>query len=105
MEGLPAVRNAVVKAGGWVLHRKSLSAASMEMRVEIQHRGVMDLYVSLIGAGVEMTRGAHLSLCEACMCTLHLPERRRKITTVEMDVTFLGDVEIPEMMPAEAALA
>lgn len=105
VEALPALRKSVVSAGGWMLHRKHTSPTSAEVRVEIQSHRLLDLYAAIIAAGMELTRPAHRAMAEACSCALHLPERRRSIATVHVDVSFLGDVDLASVMEMPGALA
>ncbi len=69
---LPLLTNSFADCGGWVLHRKTLSPTSIEFRLEIQLRSVLDLYVAILAAGIELTRAAHLSLTDLCTCRKHL---------------------------------
>lgn len=104
-EALPALRKGVVGAGGWMLHRRHTSPTATEVRVEIQGRLLADLYAAIIAAGMELTRSAHVAMAEACVCALHLPERRRSIATVHVDISFLGEVDLASVMDVPGAVA
>src|SRR3984885_5766140 len=43
---LPSLTSAFADCGGWILDRKTISATTMEFRLEIQLRAVVDLYSS-----------------------------------------------------------
>ena len=55
---LPTLTSAFADCGGWILDRKTLSPTTIEFRVEIQLRAVVDLYSSILGSGLELTRSA-----------------------------------------------
>ena len=48
---LPTLTSAFADCGGWILDRKTLSPSTMEFRVEIQLRAVVELYSSIIASG------------------------------------------------------
>ena len=72
---LPTLTSAFADCGGWILDRKTLSPSTMEFRVEIQLRAVIDLYASVIASG-RKARGARavdlLIAATACATTLPL---------------------------------
>ena len=53
---LPTLISAFAECGGWVLDRKTLSARTLEIRLEIQLRSALDLYASIVASGLELTR-------------------------------------------------
>ncbi len=55
---LPTLTSAFADCGGWILDRKTLSPTTMEFRIEIQLRAVVDLYASILASGLELTRAA-----------------------------------------------
>lgn len=63
---LAELGDALQGCGGWVLERRSLSPALLEMQIEVQARDLMDLYVSLVSCGLQLTRPAHLALASEC---------------------------------------
>ena len=71
---LPTLTSAFTQCGGWVLERKTLSPTTMEFRIEIQLRAIVELYSSLVASGVELTRTAHAILTDLCTCR-HLAPR------------------------------
>ena len=52
---LPTLTSAFADCGGWILDRKTLSPSTIEFRVEIQLRAVVDLYASIIASGLEFS--------------------------------------------------
>ena len=75
---LPALTSAFAACGGWVLDRKTLSPTTMEFRIEIQLRAIIDLYASIISSGLELTRNGHLALTDLCTC------RKNASTTADL---------------------
>src|SRR4051812_24961662 len=70
---LPAVLASLAECGGWVLDRRAVSPSTTELKVEVQLRSIVELYGSLIGAGLELTRSSHLSLTDLCTCRKNAP--------------------------------
>ncbi|MDQ6734378.1 MAG: hypothetical protein M3Z35_09750, partial [Nitrospirota bacterium] len=91
---LPTLTSAFADCGGWVLDRKTLSATTMEFRLEIQLRAVLDLYASIVGCGLELTRGGHLTLTELCTCRRHHSRAADlgQIVSIRLEISFLEDV-------------
>ena len=69
---LPTLTSAFADCGGWILDRKTLSPSTIEFRIEIQLRAVVDLYSSIIASGLELTRSGHLGLTHLCTCRKNL---------------------------------
>ena len=69
---LPTLTSAFADCGGWILDRKTLSPTTMEFRLEIQLRAVVDLYSSILASGLELTRAGHLGLTHLCTCRKNL---------------------------------
>jgi hypothetical protein len=90
---LPILTSAFADCGGWILDRKTLSPSTMEFRVEIQLRAVLDLYSSIIVSGLELTRSGHLGLTHLCTCLKNLsaPADLGQIVTIRIEISFLED--------------
>ncbi len=69
---LPSLTSAFADCGGWILNRRTLSPTTVEFRVEIQLRAVIDLYASIISSGLELTRAGHLGFTHLCTCRKNL---------------------------------
>jgi len=91
---LSDLTEAIDRAGGWILERRTTSAHALELRIELQTRALIDMYAAIVGSGVELTREAHLLLAERCTCLQHLRGRDQiaAILTMRLEVTFLGDL-------------
>jgi hypothetical protein len=91
---LPAFTSALVECGGWILDRKILSSATVEFRLEIQLRAIVDLYSSLLAAGLQLTRAAHLGLTHLCTChkNLSTPSELGQVVSICIEISFLEEV-------------
>jgi hypothetical protein len=93
---LPTLTSAFADCGGWILDRRTLSPSSMEFRIEIQLRAVIDLYSSIIGSGLELTRAGHLGLTHLCTCRKNLsaPANHDQLVTIRIEISFLEDATL-----------
>jgi hypothetical protein len=90
---LPTLTSAFVDCGGWILDCKALSPCTMEFRVEIQLRAVVDLYSSIVASGLELTRSGHLGLTHLCTSAKNLcaPANHDQLVTIRIEISFLED--------------
>ena len=104
---LPSLLTAFSNCGGWVLDRKTTSATTVEFRLEIQLRAIIDLYSSLVGAGVELTRTTHSQLTDLCTCRHNLAHggQTNQILTIRLELSFLEDVTLHSLLMTGSALA
>lgn len=93
---LPLLTDAIDRAGGWLLDRRTIAAHALELHLELQVRALVDVYAALVGSGVELTRDAHLLLTERCTCRQHQPSRESmsSIMSIRLEVAFLADVTV-----------
>jgi hypothetical protein len=93
---LPTLTTAFADCGGWILERKTLSPTTMEFRIEIQLRAVVDLYSSVLASGLELTRAGHLGLTHLCTCRKNLstPTDLGKIVAIRLEISFLEDATL-----------
>lgn len=106
-ELLPELKVAVTEAGGWLLEHHSLSATTMQFRVEIQVSAVEELYGALMGTGLELTRPTHATLTELCLCRRYAAEvaRTSQVVTISLELSFLEDVTLHSLLSTGAAVA
>jgi hypothetical protein len=99
---LPTLISAFADCGGWVLDRKALSPSTMEIRLEIQLRSVLDLYASMISSGLELTRSGHLGLTDLCTCRKNLstPADLGQIVEICLEISFLADLTLHSLLVA-----
>ena len=104
---LPTLTMAFTHCGGWVLERKTTSATTMEFTLEIQLRGIVELYSSMIGAGVELTRTAHGTLTDLCTCRHHLARTApaTQVVSLRLELSFLEDVTLHSLLMTGSGLA
>ena len=90
---LPLLSAGLTNCGGWVMDRRTLSPASLEFHLEIELRSVVDLYATLLAAGLELTRSGHAALTELCLCRKHMAVSAGlgKAVAVRLEVSFLSD--------------
>jgi hypothetical protein len=99
---LPSLTSAFADCGGWILDRKTLSPTSMEFRLEIQLRAVIDLYSSILASGLELTRAGHLGLTHLCTCRKNLSTLADlgQVIALRIEITFLEDVTLHSLFLA-----
>ncbi len=104
---LPALADAMTHCGCWLLERKVVSLSQLEYIFEVQQRAVLDLYSGLIGAGLELTRGSHLELTGLCGLLKHdlTAAARRRIVHVQLEISFLEELDLKSILTPGAALA
>jgi hypothetical protein len=104
---LSALISAFADCGGWVLDRKTLSPTTMEFHLEIQLRGIVDLYAALVSSGLELTRSAHLALTDLCTCRkhLHTTPDLGQIISVRLEISFLEDITLYSLLATDCSPA
>jgi hypothetical protein len=90
---LTALTSAFADCSGWILDCKALSPSTMEFRVEIELRAIVDLYSSIVTSGLELTRSGHLGLTHLCTCRKNLsaPAGLGQLVTIRIVISFLED--------------
>jgi hypothetical protein len=104
---LPSLTSAFADCGGWILNRRTTSPTTMEFRVEIQLRSVIDLYASIISSGLELTRAGHLGFTHLCTCRKNLatPADLGQIITIRLEISFLEDATLQSLFLSAAECA
>ena len=104
---LPTLTTAFTHCGGWVLDRKTTSATSMEFRIEIQLQGIVELYASLVGTGLELTRGTHDTLTALCISRKHIANSAQagRLLSIRLELNFLEDVTLHSLLMTGCGLA
>ena len=79
-----------------MLDRKTTSPNTMEFRIELQLRAVVELYAALVAAGVELTSVAHETLAGLCTCRRHGTHavNLRQVLTFRLELSFLEAVTL-----------
>jgi hypothetical protein len=100
---LASLAEAMSSCGCWLLERKALSTTQMEYRFEVQLRSAVDMYISIIECGLELTRASHVELTSLCMLRKHNgASELQRVITVRLEISFLEDVQVPALMPGVA---
>ena len=103
---LPALTAAFAHCGGWVLERKTTSATTVEFRLELQLRAIVDLYAALVAAGVELTSVSHGVLTGLCTCRRHRTAvSLAHVLTLKLEISFLEDVTLHSLLMTGSGLA
>lgn len=104
---LPGLTAAFAQCGGWVLERKTTSPTTMEFQLELQLRGIVELYASLVAAGLELTRGTHDTLTALCTCRRHGRHavKLTQVLTLQLELSFLEDVTLHSLLMTGSGLA
>jgi len=105
-ETMAAVFGAVTDCGGWVLHRRNLSPATLELQIEVELRSIQDLYAGLIAAGMELTRSGHLAFTELCTCRTHRRAAElAQIVDMRLEISFLEEYTLHSILMTGSASA
>jgi hypothetical protein len=97
---LPLLTDSFSDCGGWIIDRRALSPTTIEFRIEIQLSSILDLYASILSAGVELTRSGHLTLNDLCTCRKHLRTSLDlgQVISLRIEVNFLDDVTLHSLL-------
>jgi hypothetical protein len=104
---LPVLSAGFADCGGWILDRKALSHNTMELRLEIQLRSIVDLYASIAASGLELTRSGHHGLTDLCTCRKNLPASAdlNQIVVIRLEISFLEDISLHSLLRGGNSLA
>lgn len=104
---LPNLTCAFTDCGGWILDRKTISSTTLEFRVEIQLRAIVDLYAAILAVGIELTRDGHLGLTHLCTCRMNLDASAQlnQLVTIRLEVRFLDEITLHSLLNAGQVLA
>ena len=95
---VPSLTTMVSHCGAWITDRKTLSASTVELRLEIQLRSVMELYAALLATGLELTRRGHQSMVDLCNCQRYLATGEAKLVTIRLELAFLEDITLHSLL-------
>jgi hypothetical protein len=97
---LPTLTSAFADCGSWILERRTLSPSTMEFRLEIQLRAVVDLYSSILASGLELTRAGHLGLTHLCTCRKNLRTAADlgQVVAIRIEISFLEDATLQSVL-------
>ena len=104
---LPTLTTAFTNCGGWVLERKTISPSSIEFRIEIQLQEIVELYSSLVGTGLELTRGTHDTLTALCTSRQYIASCAPpgRLLSLRLQLNFLEDVTLHSLLMTGPGLA
>ena len=88
---------AILGCGGWVLSRGATDTGVVKMLFEFDRSHCIDMYIVLIAAGVELSRGSHIRFTELCQCALLTPcQGGTQITTIDLEIVTSPAKELEE---------
>jgi len=104
---LPTLTSALTNCGGWVLDRKTTSPTTIELRIEIQLQGIVELYASLVGTGLELTRGTHDTLTALCTSRKYIASSAHscQLLSIRLELNFLEDVTLHSLLMTGSGMA
>jgi hypothetical protein len=104
---LPVLTSAFTQCGGWVLERKTISASTVEFHLEIQLQSILELYASIVAAGVELTRPTHDILTLLCTSRHHIARTHTatQIIGIRLELSFLEDITLHSLLMTGSGLA
>jgi hypothetical protein len=104
---LPVLTSAFTQCGGWVLERKTTSASTMQFRLELQLQAIVELYSSIVAAGVELTRATHDTLTALCTSRHHIARSHsaNQIICIRLELSFLEDVTLHSLLMTGSGMA
>ena len=80
------VPGALAASGAWLL-RHEMASGLIRFIFEFERSNGMNVYVVLVGLGLELTRSSHLALTGFCQRTLNLPgSGTLQVATCELEV-------------------
>lgn len=90
---------AILGCGGWVLSRGATDSGLINMLFEFERSACVDIYSLLAGAGLELSRGAHMRFTELCQCTRSHPrDCGAEIASIDLEIqTFPMQVVRPAL--------
>lgn len=81
------VASAILGCGGWVLSRGTNDSVTVNIRFEFERRDCVEMYTTLVAAGVELSKSGHIWFNELCRCTLENRQNcGEKIASVELEI-------------------
>jgi len=103
---LLTLTNSLTDSGAWITERNTVSPAITELRLEIQLRSVIELYIALMETGLELTRAAHDALTDLWTCHNNLDASSgSNVINVRLEVNFLEDVTLHSLLMTGAGIA
>jgi hypothetical protein len=84
---------AILSCGGWVLSRAATDDGHVRILFEFERGDCLDIYTSMIAAGLDLPAAAHIQLTELCQCT------REQIKVCGTEIASIDlDVEIHQLL-------
>jgi hypothetical protein len=98
---LPVVTEVVSSGGCWLKERRVVSFSQVEFLFEMQLRWALEVYSSLIAAGLELSQDSHAELTGLCTVRRHDRELRTsagRVLSVRLEVSFLEESDFEQAL-------
>ena len=90
---LQTLTNSLTASGVWITGRNTVSPTITELCLEIQLRSVLELYIALLAAGLELSRLTHDALTDLLTCHNNLDASSgSNIVNIRLEVNFREDI-------------
>lgn len=89
-----SLTGAILGCGGWVLSRGATDTGMITMLFEFERQACLEIYSTLVAAGVELSPVGHRRFTELCQCTrTRQRECEEEIASVDLEIqTFALDL-------------
>ncbi len=95
-----SLTGAILGCGGWVLSRGASNSGVVSLLFEFERQACIDIYSVLIGAGLELSRSAHVHFTELCQCTRNHPHAcGRDLASVDLEIHTFPMESTPSTPP------
>ncbi len=92
----------ILSNGGWVLSRGADTEGLITMLFEFERQSCVDIYTTLISAGVELSQLGHFRFTELCQCTRsHWADCGGEIVSIDLEIRSFP----PEAMRPKRSVA
>ena len=82
-----SITGAILSCGGWILRRCASNTGRIEIIFEFERRACLEVYTTLIAAGLEFSQRAHRCFTEVCQCTwFAVTDCADEIVSIELQV-------------------
>jgi hypothetical protein len=97
-----SVTGAILACGGWVLGRSATDTGLIDILFEFERRSCLEIYSTLIAAGLVLSHGAHLRFTELCQCTrLGTRACSEEVVSVDLEVQTFPLGQLVENAPQQ----
>jgi hypothetical protein len=91
---LDTLSNAILDCGGWILSRSANDSGIVNMLFEFERQACIDIYSTVVAAGLELSQSSHIRFTELCHCTIfQTDEHASEVVGIDLEIqTFSKDL-------------